>query len=151
MPALPLLAGAPAYADPVTIQGLTCGMAASYDPTGGEVYGRGDTAVGPVTGGPLLVTATEPVDSTWIECRVIVTTPDGIVSNSHYKRNTMSGGTVVMMDVVTFYAIPGDRVDVCTQIGWNGWDTRDLGCARAIFFGLHVGICYTVVPSLVTQ
>ncbi len=104
---------------------LSCGLAASSDPTG-LVTQDGMQMTGAVTGGPWLVS--DPgTTSVTISCTIQTNsedpeTPDSSTVRRTSRSNTVPGNVGVLLDTVTYTRFPSDEVFVCTTVNWSGAD-----------------------------
>ncbi len=117
--ALPLAAPAQAWDD--WWLGFTCGLSSTNDPTG-QVVQDPSTQTGEVDAGPMAVmnAAGGTVHSVTIGCAIKINYDLNDTSNIAAQRsNTTAGNVAVLVDTISYTALPGDDVYLCTWFGWE--------------------------------
>ncbi len=102
--------------------GFTCGFTSTNDPTG-QIIQDPNTQTGEVDGGPWAVVNETGGTISAVTVTCIFKINYGINDNTNIAASrtaTTSGNVGVLLDTITYTALPGDDVYLCTHFHWSG-------------------------------
>ncbi len=117
---LALVVSPPAQAWDDIWTGFTCGFTSTSDPTG-QVIQDPNTQTGEIDGGPIVVVNQngDLVDYVEITCALKLNYGENDGTNVAASRSSITAGNVgVLVDTVSYTALPGDDIYVCMDIHW---------------------------------
>ncbi len=117
-----LTALAPAAHAVDQVSGLSCGMLTSNDPTG-QLVQDPNRMTGLVWAGPVGVrnTGLGAISDVSIDCVVKINYGVNDGGGAEAQRGSTTAGNVgALATTITYTAVPGDDVYLCTVVSWNG-------------------------------